>query len=276
MMSLLQAASLLSVPVLCLSISCAESQAHAGPAEYDLTSPIVHKMDSRLAEISGITFKPGDDNALFAIEDEHANFYRLSSDGKIEGKIDFGKKGDYEDVAITDSAAYVLRSDGTILQSDIRGNPEETVSTSAQDILPPGEYEGMTVGENNSLVALCKDCKVKGSKGKLIVYKISIEPSGQLKSADPIMVAVGEEEKKVKLAPSGLARNPVNGNWYIISSVNKMLIILNPDFSSPVSYNLDARMFPQPEGICFDSKGTLFISNEGAGGTASILEFKRK
>jgi hypothetical protein len=35
-------------------------------------------------------------------------------------------------------------------------------------------------------------------------------------------------------------------------------------------------MFAQPEGLCFDSKGTMFISNEAAGGSANILEFKRK
>jgi hypothetical protein len=279
MRSVFQAASLLSVPFLCLSISCAESQAHSGPSEYDLQSPIVHKMDPKLAEISGIAFQPGNDNNLYAIEDEHANFYRLSADGKIEGKTDFGKKGDYEDVAITESAAYVLRSDGTILRSDIRGNPEEIASTEAQDILPGGEYEGMTVGSDNSLVVLCKDCKIKGSKGKLILYKISIEPSGDLKAGEPTLVTIGEEQKKdtkTKFAPSGVARSPVNGHWYIISSVNKLLIVLNPDFSSPVTYNLNPKIFPQPEGICFDSKGTLFISNEAAGGAASILEFRKK
>jgi uncharacterized protein YjiK len=113
----------------------------------------------------------------------------------------------------------------------------------------------------------------------LILYKISIEPSGELKAAEPTLVAIGDEknkDNKIKFAPSGIARNPANGHWYIISSVNKLLIVLNPDFSSPVTYNLDPKMFPQPEGICFDSKGTLFISNEAAGGSASILEFKRK
>ena len=279
MKSVFQLAALLSIPVWCFCISCAESQAHSGPSEYELQSPIIHKMEPKLAEISGIAFKPGDDSKIYAIEDEHANFYRLSADGKIERKIDFGKKGDYEDLAITDSAAYVLRSDGTILKSDIRGNSEEIASTETQDILPPGEYEGMSVGTDNSLVALCKDCKMKGSKGKLILYKISIEPTGELKATEPTLVAIGENKNadtKTKLSPSGIARNPVNGHWYIISSVNKLLIVLNPDFSSPVSYKLNPSMFPQPEGICFNSKGTLFISNEAAGGSASILEFRKK
>jgi uncharacterized protein YjiK len=113
-------------------------------------------MDSKLAEISGISFKPGDDNTIYAIEDEHANFYRLSPDGKIQGKTDFGKKGDYEDVAITSTSAFVLRSDGTILSSVIPTNEEDIESTSNKEILPPGEYEGLTAESNNSLIALCK------------------------------------------------------------------------------------------------------------------------
>jgi uncharacterized protein YjiK len=279
MISFLQLASLLLVPVLSTAVSCTESQAHSGPPDYDLKSPVVHKMDSKLAEISGISFRPGDDNTLYAIEDEHANLYRLNSSRAIEGKIDFGKKGDYEDIAITDSAAFVLRSDGSILRTDIRGNPDKAPSAVAENVLPAGEYEGMTIGADNTLVALCKECKMKGSKGSLIIYKISIDESTGFKAAEPTLVEIADVQKsgkKEKLAPSGLARNPADGHWYIVSSVNKLLIVLNADFGSPVTYPLDPKLFPQPEGICFDSKGTLFISNEAAGGSASILEFKRK
>jgi uncharacterized protein YjiK len=279
MIFFLRLASLLSIPVLLLNTGCTETQAHSSPSEYDLKSPVIHQMDSKLAEISGIGFQPGDDNTIYAIEDEHANFYFLSTTGEIQGKIDFGKKGDYEDVAITDSAAFVLRSDGTILRSDIRGKQQEVTSTVSENILPQGEYEGLTTGLNNTLIALCKDCKMKGSKGKLILYRISIDESNELKSSDPILVEINVKDQgdsKTKLAPSGLARNPINGHWYIISSVNKLLIVLNADFGEPQTFNLNPQLFPQPEGICFDSKGTLFISNEAAGGSATILEYKRK
>jgi uncharacterized protein YjiK len=272
-------ASLLSVTVLSANIACTESQAHSSPSEYDLKSPVIHKIDSKLAEISGVAFQPGDDNTIYAIEDERANFYRLSTTGEIQGKKDFGKKGDYEDLAITDSAAFVLRSDGSILRSDIRGDSDKVTSTIVENILPPGEYEGLTIGLNNTLIALCKDCKMKGSKGKLILFPIRIDEQNQLKASDPILVEITankQGDSKTKLAPSGLARNPINGHWYIISSVNKLLIVLNAEFGSPQTFNLNPELFPQPEGICFDSKGTLFISNEAAGGSATILEYKRK
>src|SRR6478735_8789866 len=124
----LQVASFLSVPVFCLTISCTESKAYQSPKDYNLQSPIVHKMDNKLAEISGISFKPGDDKTIYAIEDEHANLYRLSPDGTIQGKTDFGKKGDYEDVAITSTSAFVLRSDGSIFSLAIPSSDEEITS----------------------------------------------------------------------------------------------------------------------------------------------------
>jgi hypothetical protein len=38
---------------------------------------------------------------------------------------------------------------------------------------------------------------------------------------------------------------------------------------------LDKRIFQQPEGMCFDQYGNLFISNEANGGTANILKFEK-
>ena len=37
-------------------------------------------------------------------------------------------------------------------------------------------------------------------------------------------------------------------------------------------HKLYEESFPQPEGITFAPDGTLYISNEGKGGTANILE----
>jgi hypothetical protein len=68
---------------------------------------------------------------------------------------------------------------------------------------------------------------VKGTKGKLIIYRINISGS-QLTPGEPILLPISDGksgDEKIKLEPSALARNPVNGSWYILSSVNKMLIV---------------------------------------------------
>jgi uncharacterized protein YjiK len=39
---------------------------------------------------------------------------------------------------------------------------------------------------------------------------------------------------------------------------------------------LRSKVHAQPEGICFSPDGTLYISNEGDGGDATILQFEPK
>lgn len=270
-----------AILVIALSIGngCTQSKAYTSPAEYNLNAPIIHKLEKKLTEISGISFKPGDDRQFFAIEDEHGKLYRISPDGSVLGRSNFAKKGDYEDVAVTSAATYILRSDGTIFLTTIPSSDADISSTPIEDVLPAGEYEGMAVESDKSLVVLCKDCKIKGTKGKVIIYHIAIEDSSHLKASSPTEVQVLDESKgdeKERIAASGIARNPLNGKWYIISSVNKLLIVLNSDFSAPVKYNLDPALYPQPEGICFDSKGNLFISNEGGGGHPTVLQFNKR
>ena len=60
----------------------------------------------------------------------------------------------------------------------------------------------------------------------------------------------------------------------MISSVGKLLIVLNRKGKVLDVKELDPKMFRQPEGICFSPTGDMFISNEGQGGKGYILKFQ--
>jgi uncharacterized protein YjiK len=79
--------------------------------------------------------------------------------------------------------------------------------------------------------------------------------------------------KKVKFHLSCIARHPLTKEWYIVSSVNKVLLVLDNDWKVKEMYDLDPILFKQPEGLAFDPKGNMYISNEGAEGNANILYF---
>jgi len=80
--------------------------------------------------------------------------------------------------------------------------------------------------------------------------------------------------KKFSLKPSALAKHPLTHQWYILSSVNKMLLITDDQWKPIDIYPLSAALFTQPEGIAFDKAGNLYISNEkGSGASGTILKF---
>ena len=59
------------------------------------------------------------------------------------------------------------------------------------------------------------------------------------------------------------AKNLNTNEWYILSSVNKMLIVADADWNVKNVYALNPAQFHQPEGIAFDNQFNLYISNEG-------------
>ena len=92
-------------------------------------------------------------------------------------------------------------------------------------------------------------------------------------SSDPI-INVGNKKSKVhsKFKPSAIAIHP-DGNIYVLSSFSKTLLVLSPDGFILNKVVLDEALFRQPEGITFNTKGDLFISNEKNKGAPTLLRF---
>ena len=83
--------------------------------------------------------------------------------------------------------------------------------------------------------------------------------------------------KKLAFHPSALAKNPQTNQWYILSSVNKMLVTADASWNVTAVFRLNPAIFGQPEGIAFDEGNNLYISNEGGTLAAgNILQFKLK
>ena len=73
------------------------------------------------------------------------------------------------------------------------------------------------------------------------------------------------------------AKNPVTGEWFIVSAVNQLLVVADSNWTILNSYHLSGNDFNQPEGLAFDRDGNMYISNEGDDVTSgNILKFPRK
>lgn len=250
---------------------------------YDFQNPTVHKLPDDLREISGITFQAGDARTLYAQQDENGLVYTFSLP-TINPKIyPIAKDGDYEDIALNSSHLFMLRSNGTILSLPIAALPTSTATTAVEqsDLLPKEEYEGMAFSTDlKQLIVLCKVCKIDRKSNALTAYSFQVDAQGKLSQQSPIQIDYtnfkGEKAfKKTALKPSALAQHPETKEWYIISSINKAIVITDENWQVKQVVALPKAHFPQPEGIAFDKDNNLFISNESPDKVtaATLLQF---
>ena len=264
-------------------VSCINNKKYISATGYDFTKPEKFVMDDALHEISGISFLKANDDTLFAVDDEDGKLFSYSLSSKKLSHIKFSKKGDYEDVTILNNKTFaVLKSDGSVVMFGAEKIGSEKIDSIEQfnQILPDGEYEGL-FADSTTLFALCKNCAVDKGKKQVSVYTLQkglsnpLTVSGTL-AIDVSMLAIATDKGKIKFHPSCLAKHPLTHQWYIVSSVNKLLLVLDEQWKVKEYYSLNPTIFKQPEGIAFNSKGDMYISNEGGDGQANILLFKYK
>lgn len=290
---LVRVAGLFCVLVFSSFGGCKEPGPIESPPGYNLGMPKKFVLGDDLHEISGITFLGGNSDTMYAEEDEDGKlFYFHLGDGKFPYQK-FGKRGDYEDVAILDQKEFVLlRSDGSLYvfpvgyvrEGEVRKKDRGTEVREYEHILPAGEYEGLfgDVDQQGArLIALCKNCPDDDQKDEVSGYVLRYNARHELVVTEHFRVDVSglkltSINRKVRFHPSCLARHPLTHEWYIISSVNKVLLVLDDKWKVKASYALSPSLFKQPEGLAFDRKGNMYISNEGQEGNANILVFQYK
>ena len=262
-------------------ISCKNKQLYKSPLGYNINKPEKFILNSSLKEISGITFIKGKEDVMYAIEDEAGKLFTVTLGSDKLSHSKFSKKGDYEDVTILNSnLVTVLKSDGSLFTFSVNEIGKEKIDSvkEYENILPEGEYEGL-FADSTKLIVLCKNCPDDKQKKEVSVYTLQQVRGDSLTIANTFKVDISmiqpkDENGKEKFHPSGIAKNPVTHEWYIISSVNKLLLILDEQWKATAFYPLDPALFKQPEGITFNSRGDLYISNEGGDGDGNILLFR--
>lgn len=265
--------------------ACTQSKVvYRSPAGYDLTKPVKYYMSDNLTEISGITFYKGRADSVYAEEDEKGRVYYFKLGDKESRHVTFGKSGDYEDIAILGDKVYMLRSDGTFfvfpfsqLRTDEITNPQKV-----GDALGKGEYEGLYADESSQMLyALCKHCNADKTSKTCTVYGLKPTDNG-IDQAGKYTINVREIEArlgqgKIAFHPSALTKNQKTNEWYILSSVNKVLVVADAGWKVKAVYPLNPELFNQPEGIAFDAQQNLYISNEGDEiSSGNILKFNFK
>lgn len=236
---------------------------------YQLNKPAeTYTLPKELTEISGLTYYKGD--KLLCVQDEEAVVYVFDTKkNKITKDFGFGGYGDFEGIEYVNDEVYVLESNGNLF----RFAPESTkIGRTKTDLPKNTEVEGLGYDPKTKRLLLA----VKNGKGSSdkAVYSFDLLNRAVFKDMslnDEQLKAAGIDPKTYK--PSGIAVHPLTGEWYILTSAGKRLVITSRKAKIIYSEPLDPKLFRQPEGICFTPNGDLFIASEGAGKKGYILKF---
>ncbi len=257
-----------------------------------------YKLSKKLIEISGLSLSP-DGQQLIAVNDEQGKiFYLNKTNGNIEREVKFGGNGDYEGIEAVGEKIYVVQSNGDVFE--VKDPDKDKPDTREHETKLNTKYDVEGLGydaANNRLLLACKGKAGddKSLKGKRAVYafdlaekKLGKEPvyvidrseiKARFKSGDvsqKLLDIFTSDYASDAFGPSGIAIDPKTSDICIISSVGKLLVILSPTGIIKYMEHLDASIFKQPEGICFDKDGTLYISTEGKGGRGKIFRFSQQ
>ena len=253
-------------------------------------------LSNKLVEISGLSLSK-DEAHLMAVNDERGVIFYLNREtGEIEKELKFRKGGDYEGIEVVNDSIYVVKNTGTVYESimtehdSLKTAKYNTVLNSQNDV----EGLGYDASKNRLLVA-CKGIGGKGIRfqGRRAVYGFDLETKelseepvflidrmeiadylNKEGTAEKIIEIIAPDQSASAFGPSGIAIHPKTKEIYVLSSLGKILVVLNPEGAIKSIQELDSALYRQPEGICFDADGTLFISTEGRGGKAKIFRIE--
>jgi len=258
------------------------------------------ELPNELSEISGISIM-NDGKTLAAINDEEGDIFLIDYDKSlVRSSYNFWKDGDYEGVEVIGNDIYVVKSTGTIYQIKNGGTEGQSMEKFNNSLEGEQDVEGLGyLASQNSLLLACKGESIVGDKEttkeiytfSLTDMKLNEQPLFTIKlsaiqaflKANPTLNAhakmtsfFNNEDRNLRFSPSAIAVQPSSGDYFILSSVGKLLMIFDTDFNIKNIIKLNKKVHRQPEGLAFDTKGNLYISNEGKDGIAKIHKFETK
>jgi hypothetical protein len=245
------------------------------PQGYDISRIQKIKLSEDLEEISGIFYDTAGPR-IIAENDEEGKLFALDPQtGKIIIHTTFKEAGDFEDLIRIGNFWYVMRSNGNIFK--VNGAFTDSVKAEVFKLHLPGFNNFETIFYNASVqkaYLICKQCESDSGK-RISIY--AFDPKTSTYDDKPVMAMIPDrsmlpiEDSVSIIKPAAAAIHPITGEWYIMASVNRLLIVADNTGKWKKVYPLDKEWFKQPEGMCFAPNGDLYVSNEARSGTPNII-----
>lgn len=263
------------------------------PLELPAPTAII-ELPAELHEVSGLT--DIDDHTVACLQDEAATLYIVDiATGQVRERHPFGPAGDMEGLTRVGNGFYALRSDGLIHQLRRKDNHYITVDSFPLR-LPRNNMEGLGFDEQNGLVLIAPKDIEKGNgdiRDRRSVFAFdtathTLLPQPVLTYSVPTILrqaeasgialptrttAKGKEVPLIKFRMSAIAVDPVSDHYFLLSAVDRSLLVLDRKGAFVALYLLDEKILPQPEGITFLKNGDMLISSEGKDGPPRLVRY---
>ncbi len=169
----------------------------------------------------------------------------------------------------------MLISNGSLLE--VQAGAKDSVGTRMYRFPSEGKNDFETLyydSSLNALVILCKTCSHEKGQGSRTAYRFDLDrnkfDTGALYTISTDSVKTRLKMSDATFKPSAAALHPIDKKLYILSSAGQILVITDNKGKVLEAYNLNPDRNPQAEGITFAQNGTMFMSNEGKYGKATL------
>lgn len=268
---------------------------------YDLRRPdAVLTLPAELVEISALT--DVDDGTVACLQDEAATLYLVAlKDGAVLGRYPFAGPADMEGLTQVRGDYFALRSDGLV--HHLRWNLQEApwlavVDTFRLDV-PNRNIEGLGYDPVSGRVLVSPKDFAKGSKevrDERVLYAFDPrDPAHAVQVALRLSIARvvaqaraagiavpervtdnGRVVPAVKLRLASVAVHPVTGHYYLLSAMDRLLLVVDRAGDLVALEQLDPGLLPKPEGITFLPNTDLVLSSEGKGSAPVIVRYRSR
>ncbi len=235
---------------------------------YDLDKPTrVFVLPEELVEISALT--DVDSHTVACVQDERSTIYFLSMrDGTVKGSHAFAGAADMEGLTRVGDRFYALRSDGMMFRID--GPLESMVLADSFRLdLPNRNLEGLGYDEQKDRILVSPKDFLKGApevRDVRSIYAVSpgdtthaveealrlslrelTAQAGRMGIALPTRAKEdGREVPALKLRYSSVAMHPSLDHYYLLSAVDRTLLVVDRTGSLVDLVSLDASLLPKP------------------------------
>ena len=250
-------------------------------SRYDLDDSAARsiKLPARLAEASGLAIT--EDGKLFCHDDENGVLYQVDyHTWKIVKRFSLGSftlSGDFEGIAVKGTTFYLVTSSGILYESREGADGEKVkynvyrTSLSKENNVEGLEYDK----DSDCLLLACKGAAGKGLQDCRAVYAFSLKTHKLEPEPRMIIPLHSVDSHKGKFHPSGIAKHPASGTYFLISAEGSVIVETDAAGNVLARADLSRTLNPRPEGIAFAPDYTMILCNDGKmGGQGRLVLYR--